>query len=418
MPLSTRIARTVATIVLMTATLSDNAAQAQPHGNGYLVVNGRCWYRDCAGELLRVNASGAAATLTTWSGLSPFASVTMDHRNRTALLLTSYLSYLVAYDLTTSTSLRVAIPAPYYWSGRVEPAQSGGIAMVAVDTGYTHALIRLDPALRVVTKVRSMPPTGSQLIGRDLATGDYVVGTQQGTMRISPDGSAMTTLTSFFASCGAQSHYDGSWFLSSANSILRVAPNRTVTTVVSNGPYYSVRFDRATGQGALSVIQGSSTLASSLLQLDANGSVLTSMQPGAFTMRDHRHYRDRNVATERLAANNRWAFHVSFPGEQARPFVLALSATGFSPGVRIGGRVLSLTPDALTWASISGGLGNLLVGASGALSSLAEATATLDLRRFGQALRGRRLWATAVTLDPNAPGGIATIARPVVLVLE
>ena len=79
--------------------------------------------------------------------------------------------------------------------------------------------------------------------------------------------------------------------------------------------------------------------------------------------------------------------------------------------------MIPLAPDPLFFLTATGGF-PFLTGGSGLLDTQGEAQASLDLRPFGQHLRGLVLWAAALTLDRDAPGGVVTISRPVVLVLE
>ena len=77
-----------------------------------------------------------------------------------------------------------------------------------------------------------------------------------------------------------------------------------------------------------------------------------------------------------------------------------------------------VTQTAITVMCLDGRLGGVLTGSLGTLDAFDRATAVLDLGGFGQVLRGTTLWAAAVTLHAAAPSGIATSARPVVLVLD
>jgi hypothetical protein len=118
-----------------------------------------------------------------------------------------------------------------------------------------------------------------------------------------------------------------------------------------------------------------------------------------------------------VAHPNQWRFDLSFPGEAGNGYALALSSTGFTPGIPVDSRVIPLVPDFITLVSLAGGLFPLLQGNIGVLDANDRGTATLDLSAFG-GLTGFRLWAVAVTLNGGAPSGIQTIARPIIVVLD
>ena len=81
-------------------------------------------------------------------------------------------------------------------------------------------------------------------------------------------------------------------------------------------------------------------------------------------------------------------------------------------------RAVPLVFDNLVRLSLDGSLAVLLRGNLGALDSSARSAVHLDLRQFGNRLKGIKAWAAAATLDARAPSGIATISKPYVLVLE
>lgn len=112
-----------------------------------------------------------------------------------------------------------------------------------------------------------------------------------------------------------------------------------------------------------------------------------------------------------------YVLHVSFPSEYMRRYVVAVGLSGSRPGIRLNdGRLLGLNPDAATMLGLAGRLAPILTGESGTLSLRGRAQARLDLTSFGQVLSGVRLWAVAVTFEPNTPR-IAAISHPVVIVL-
>lgn len=109
--------------------------------------------------------------------------------------------------------------------------------------------------------------------------------------------------------------------------------------------------------------------------------------------------------------------YMTFPNEDNRRYVVALGLSGSRPGVRLNdGRTIGLNPDAATLLGLSGRLGAVLTGESGTLNYRGRAQARLDLSPFGQVLSGTRLWAVAVTFEPQT-SRIATISKPIVIIL-
>lgn len=103
---------------------------------------------------------------------------------------------------------------------------------------------------------------------------------------------------------------------------------------------------------------------------------------------------------------------LSYPAEAGRPYVLGLSMSGASPGVPLAdGRTLPLNPDALTAVCAKGGIPGVVTGTIGYLGTSGSATAHIDVTRFAKILKGMRVVASAVVLDPKAPSGIAIVSN-------
>jgi len=118
-------------------------------------------------------------------------------------------------------------------------------------------------------------------------------------------------------------------------------------------------------------------------------------------------------------APNGRTLRLSFPGEAGRAYAVGFSATGIRPGIPLpDGRVISIVPDALTTASATGGIPGVLDRTVGTLDARGQATVNVDTNRFGPALKGLRLWAAAVVLDPREPSGIAQVVGPTVLTIR
>jgi len=110
------------------------------------------------------------------------------------------------------------------------------------------------------------------------------------------------------------------------------------------------------------------------------------------------------------------SLHLSFPGEGGRPYVVGLTLKGFRPGTPLpDGRVLPLIPDDLTVLCLQGGLAGVLENTVGRLDKSGRAVVKVDTNAFGSALKGQRLWASALVLDPGASHGVAYVVGPTVL---
>jgi hypothetical protein len=129
--------------------------------------------------------------------------------------------------------------------------------------------------------------------------------------------------------------------------------------------------------------------------------------------------RERNLGTVLDRPPNDRRVLLSFPNDGGCPYALVFSLTGYTPGLALpDGRVIPLRFDTLTSVTAGGPVPPVLTGNHGILSAGGEAAARLDLNAFGGALRGVRLWAVAMTLDPKMTLGIRTISKPILLVLE
>lgn len=102
---------------------------------------------------------------------------------------------------------------------------------------------------------------------------------------------------------------------------------------------------------------------------------------------------------------------VRVPDEAGRPYAVALSLAGLGAGVPLGdGRIVPITPDALTLLTLQDLLPGVVTGARGTLDRSGHATLTLDTTALGRL--GIPLWAAAVVLDANAPAGVAEVLGP------
>jgi len=127
--------------------------------------------------------------------------------------------------------------------------------------------------------------------------------------------------------------------------------------------------------------------------------------------------RGRNVSTARTMPG-KWHVNLSFPGEAAKSYVVALSAAGTRPGVALpDGRRIQMNVDTLTALSINGLLAPIFTGQAGKLNASGAGIAFIDARSLLPAAQGVRVWIVAVTFDGSASLGIETISDPHLLIL-
>jgi len=211
---------------------------------------------------------------------------------------------------------------------------------------------------------------------------------------------------------------DGDLFLAisvpTGSGVLKYNRPAGWTTLALGGLNNAATMDRSPGNGMLTVFPYGA-----LQRMDLTGRII-STRPLLlqYILMGACHQQERNLATARQGRPNDWLFHLSFPGEGGRSFILGLSLGGFTPGIALGVRQIGVVPDPLLTLSVNGRLASVFTHNVGALSPRGESVARLNLKAFGKTLSGTRIWAAAITLDPQAPFGIATISKPVVLVLD
>jgi len=107
--------------------------------------------------------------------------------------------------------------------------------------------------------------------------------------------------------------------------------------------------------------------------------------------------------------------HFSQPAHAGRSYVAALSL-GTSPGIPIGTQTIPLVPDAVFAATV-GGLPPFFVGMAGYLDRNGVATGSITFPPI-PALKGVRLYAAFVVVDPQQPHGIGPVSRALEILLQ
>jgi hypothetical protein len=124
----------------------------------------------------------------------------------------------------------------------------------------------------------------------------------------------------------------------------------------------------------------------------------------------------RHLTWSMNAAPNDRYLDLSFPGEGGYNYAIGLTLTGVRPGPLLSdGREIPLVADQLTLLSLAGGVPGVLENTLGVLSAQGRARARVNLNPFGSALKGLKIWATALVLDPQASSAVAYIEGPSLL---
>lgn len=390
-----------------------------------------------------VDLAGNATTLHSFPLISVPNSFTFDGDNETLVMHDTNPDAVVRFDLGVPGVLGVLHQgAPLEEVFCVRPFGTGDY--LVADSHFTAAtgfetsvrLVRADGSGVATVFTTSAWDAQIRAVAEDLATGEILAGlltigppgTAPSLIRIAPDTGTFTVLdpTPRNITALVQDHRDGAVIYGAWDGgIWRRAPNGAVETLIpanhpSNITASSLAFDRAQGNGVL-VAGGSGRIARIDFTPGGAAAVVAVHAPGTSlglpAVKDIAFVGERNIASHR-AGQLRWQFELSFPGEGGGTYALALSLTGFAPGIVLGNRTVPLVPDALFFASLDGSLASILQDNIGVLDAEGRATVTLDLSPFGAVDPHARVWVAAVTIDGAAPFGLRTISKPSILVLR
>ncbi len=436
----------LATVALATA-LTATTVFAQNHPNGYAggVINfskapteGSVLIYDGAGNLVTSAAAGVNNT----------HGVCMDHNNR--LLVATDLSSsnsapsIHIIDPTTGANLgTLATFQPGDWLRDITVGQNGNYY---VNETTRDTVFRVDTLGNISTvAVLGNNPWGG--IDIDIDSGDLLVqsgATPDPLQLVARDGSTVTTIaTSLDSRFGiAQDIPTGDIYSGSGDTPLRVfqvpyqqtSPNLIqMSTLANGGPgsTYSMRADRASPLFRQVIVGSCWTLCPNLIgglyTMDVSGltpvitGVISTVVTGQSDLYEVELLYRRNVHSN-LTARGQWDIGIKIPEDANKPYVLAVSASGVrGRGVARfpqSARTAWLNTDSVTFLALRTGLAPFLVNDKGTLDGNGEAIAKLDMSLFGPSANGIRLWFLAVTIDANAPDGIATITDPHVIKLE
>ncbi len=353
------------------------------------------------------------------------------------------------------------------WSIKMDPDNKHIIG--AVSTGRTTGhLVRIDHSTGLIT---TTIPTGWLFLVEVDQDGDYLVSQRDAAgiqvVKVKHDGSGMSTIVPGFSSVPAftRDRTSGDWILGvGANQLLRyphdwsgvkttVTHNSVYTYELTKDPHLPhiylgalqlARFDPAsntvttlTGNiatnlgdrglvtdrspgagGAMIYMSSASSTASSIQRFDRTGVNLGVFASFSTWVTGIVFDKSKNLASVIKTPPNDRYLRISFPADAGKPYTLALSLSGCTPGVKLpGGLVIPLVLDNLTILTTRQPLPPLLVNNLGILNASGEAVATLSLNPLGSVITGVRLWAAVVVIDPNAPLGISQISEPVLIIL-
>lgn len=420
-----------AVLILAFSFLPVAGVAAQPYPGDYFIGDSFCNpHSMCFGHFFRMTQQGQFVRSLAFTNVGIVGSSTMDGSNRQVVFFFSDTSgsYVRVHDATNDALVLTSRLPPYWSYAGLHVSHTGELVTVGHSPGVGHFLMVLSADYRrwtTLTRVSGywpVPGDSYRAETQDLTSGDYLV-THSSTNPsypfringVSPDGQSISAVTTLSNAGGTivQSHLNGALITVGGSGIFSYVRGIGWTTLSTAGHRAAAALDRSPGRGMLTAFQSAT-----LQRIDLTGRIVSFVQTQSLTPVGICHARGRNLASARRGAPNDWDLHLSFPGEGGRGYVLGLSVTGFSPGISIGGRQIALRPDPVLMMSASGRLAPFLTRNIGGLSPRGEALARLDLRSFGSSLSGTLVWAAAITLDPQAPAGIATISKPIVIVLD
>ncbi len=404
-------------------------ALAQPYNTDVLAAHIGFASTGLFGDVFRIDPQGLITTALSLSTLSPVFPnmVGMDNNNFDLIVLESNTranpiqDRLTVFDLSLSTPVQT-LQGPTGSSLNWFDSTGTGDFLVAGST--LVGILRRDGS--GFSTVRSGSPFVSlHCCHYDVGTGGYFAGdlTGNAVYLVAQDGTITTThkLTSMRPYSMTQDHRDGKLYIGNGGGarIHVIDPISGITTLPgSYGNANAITFDRWSGNGE--IVVGSKPV----YRVDTAGKIVTS-HPGLPNISNSGMCFEyaRNLVSVKTGTPNRYRYDLHVPGQSGKPYILALSDLGFTPGLPIGNRVVHLVAGPLFFWTAAGQF-PWLKNNVGVLSSDrdprkdARASATLDLSSFGNILKGMRLWAAAVTVDLAHPTNIGVITKPIVLVLD
>jgi hypothetical protein len=243
----------------------------------------------------------------------------------------------------------------------------------------------------------------------DPVTGDYwMVDAGGGIGRVHHRSGAVTSLasTAFSSAWGIVHDETTDTFVCSnqvARTVLRVNRQmQVVSSFVTPTPIWSIRVSPDTGN--IHVLDGTSTLT----EWSPIGGALRTVRPGLaldrFSLELYGSLPVSGIGS--AARGTKYELRLGFPGVRGLSYGAALSLGGIRPGIPLpGGRRLALAADALfRLTAAHGDIPGITTGLRGTLDGAGRAKAMITIPPGIPP--GTRIFASAVVLDRNAPGGL------------
>ncbi len=410
---------------LLVAAMVASLATAQSHRRGLIVA-------DSQAGLYRVSPTGVIATIGSYAttAMPNIWSMVMDNDNE--------------HVIAVATGVPAAVPSGALL--RIDPASGSATTFANVpapypltvdDSGNFLVGVRLPSEKRILLRIDE---TGTQfttvlnainfpVVARDSVSGQWIVHRVVGLFeRVSAD----------FRTLIFGDRQPFGWFLEMASdpigpslhvattsALVRIDLNTTALTTVA-GPIPqgtpawldgAIAVDRAADASGGLIYVSRSTPAPSIDVYDRAGTVVRTIGPFPSTVSAIVFDAERNITFGMIAAPNHRAIRIRIPEDAGKLCVCALSVTGYTPGRPIaGGRTIPLRFDDATRLGVAGQLAPWFTGNVGSLDANGRMVATLDLNPLGATIASVPVWVAAITMDPAAPGGIATVTRAQIVV--
>ena len=382
---------------------------AQPYGTDVFASS-------TSRNLFRISPTGQVTTVVTGVG-GTVNMVCMDNDNQSVVICQASPPALYRVDpLQNAIVGTIWSGAPLTYVDYFNPTSTGDF-LVADNTQVW--VVKHDGS--TVTTIRMGSPFQNlQGCIEDVATGYFAMGdiTADAVFMVAGDGTVVSThaFPSMNPFSLTQDPRDGALIVGNggAGLVHRLDTNISALTTVSAsaGNANAICFDRWSGNGE--IVVGTTTV----YRMDIKGTVITFHTGIPGTNSGMCFDKGRNIVPVKTGTPNNYKFDIHIPGQAGMGYVFGLSTSGFTPGIPLGSRVIPLVLDNVLVLSLQGTLFPLLKNNIGTLDPFDRATATLDLSGFGSLLKGLRVWSAAIALNPAAPGGIAVVTKPYVIVLE
>ncbi len=425
--------RSIPLFFVAIAILVAGITPAQPHRDGYVVTG-------TSGQVFAITNGGAISTAQI--GSAAIYATTMNADNQTALVFDPAMNAILTVDPKT-----LAVVGTFFTSTSLTAATSvydmcfdhnGDLYIASTSTTPGRGVFRIDRGglMRPVTlaTASTQPFYAPENLDLDVDTGELLVGDDANgdvLRMLRRDGSSDTTIASGW-NFRYGTHRDmNTGTIYSGTCCDTSTPNRSIyhlpSTATTPGPFFSSTMlrgaydpmiDRASmASPRLVCASWSSGASGGLWSVDIGALTLNQIVPINTNTYDVAFTFGRNLQSIRTG-RGKWSVRLDVPSDAGKAFAIAMTLSGPRPGFPLpDGRRVPLVIDTIAAASIGGRL-PFFTGNLGVLNATGTAVANLDASFLPAAANGILAWFGAVTLDPNAPNGIATIVDTKAFVVE